>query len=123
MNLVELDRRFSLAVRRLAKWRCAYCRRDFSCNPELLHCSHFHSRRLKSVRFDHDNAEALCWRCHGFLDNHPKAHAEWKLGRLGEERYWALHRRANEICKVDPRAIRNLIVEMEQSCKSDSLVC
>jgi hypothetical protein len=71
-----------------------------------LQCSHFHSRRLKSVRFDPENAEALCWVCHHYLDNHPREHEEWKRQRLGEERFKALMLRSQKIVNVDLTAIR-----------------
>jgi hypothetical protein len=86
---------------------------------EDLHCSHFHSRRNKSTRFDPQNATALCWECHWYLDHHPTAHKFWKLMQMGQERYDALARRANQIVKPDLKAIREWVrAEMQKGARS-----
>lgn len=74
---------FSRLVRSRADWACVRCGKRFRWGDSALHCSHFHSRRLKSVRFDPDNVEAMCARCHHFLDTHPRIHQEWKQRQLG----------------------------------------
>lgn len=64
-----------------------------------LECSHFFGRRKESVRFDEDNAEALCFTCHKYLGEHPHEHHSAKLDRLGQEKYDALVLRANRLKK------------------------
>jgi hypothetical protein len=118
-GLDRLDREFSLLVRIRANWKCARCGGDFSMKQEDLHCSHFHSRRNKSTRFDPQNATALCWECHWYLDHHPTAHKFWKLMQMGQERYDALARRANQIVKPDLKAIREWVrAEMQKGARS-----
>jgi hypothetical protein len=41
-----------------------------------------------------------------YLDHHPTAHKIWKLMQIGQERYDALARRANQIVKLDLKEIR-----------------
>jgi 5-methylcytosine-specific restriction endonuclease McrA len=104
-TLERLDQEFSLMVRTRANWKCARCGGDFSGNRDALHCSHFHSRRHKATRFDPENATALCFSCHWYLDHHPNVHRIWKLTQIGEERYEALAKRANTIAKLDLKTI------------------
>ena len=105
----SLDRDFSWMVRSLANWTCAACRQKFPVGSTDLHCSHFHTRSIKSTRFDLENCTALCQRCHHYLDNHPEAHRDWKREKLGREKYEALQHKANTVQKVDPEAIRAFI--------------
>jgi len=116
MPLDSLDRRFSLLIRDLAGWECAKCGRSF---PEdmrdLLHCSHFWSRGNKAVRFDRDNCDALCFECHTWFGMHPLQYEEWKLARLGEERFAALACRARQVSKIDLAALRSELRCLEAS--------
>jgi uncharacterized CHY-type Zn-finger protein len=67
----------------------------------MLHCAHFHSRVNKSVRFDSENCDALCFECHDYFDHHPIHYRDWKVARLGQERFDALASRAREVVKID----------------------
>ena len=60
MTIHDLDRMFSRLVRSRADWACVRCGKRFRWGDSALHCSHFHSRRLKSVRFDLENGESMC---------------------------------------------------------------
>jgi hypothetical protein len=111
VTIHDFDRMFSRLIRERANWMCAYCDKDYMHNPAGLHTSHFHSRRLKSVRFDPENAEAMCFACHAYLDTHPRVYAEWKRNHLGEERFEELRLRSQEIRKVDLDGIREAIAE------------
>jgi hypothetical protein len=56
------------------------------------------------VRFDPDNADAACKKCHYFIENHPegqKTLEEFKRNQLGEKRYNFLLIRANQTGKKD----------------------
>jgi DNA-directed RNA polymerase subunit RPC12/RpoP len=107
--LNDLDRQFSRLVRAHAGWRCAYCGKIFQLDRSQLECSHFHSRRLKSVRFDPDNAEAMCFLCHQRLDAHPREYEEWKRRRLGDEKFESLRLRSQRVVKPDLSAIKEAI--------------
>ena len=109
MNLTPLDREFSLLVREKAGWTCARCARLFEGAREELHCSHFWSRVNKSVRFDPENCDALCWECHYRFDQHPAEHREWKLAKMGPERFDALSDRARMIVRLDWALVRATI--------------
>jgi 5-methylcytosine-specific restriction endonuclease McrA len=116
VTIHDYDRMFSQLIRARANWICARCQKSFAFDRPLLQCSHFHSRRLKSVRFDPENAEALCWRCHHHLDAHPQEHVGWKRQRLGEERFEALRVRAQRIGKVDLIEIRDALEMLAIEC-------
>lgn len=95
-NKVKLDAAdiaFSKYVRTKAGWQCARCGRY--AEGQGLHCAHFHARRKESVRFDLENVDALCANCHRHFTNHYEEHKEWKLQKLGEDKYDLLMLRAN----------------------------
>lgn len=105
----KLDTKFSLLIRERARWRCEYCGRYF---PEGerggLSCSHFIGRRKRSVRYDPDNAAAMCYACHMKCEENPLDFATWVRLRLGDERYDDLRQRASyplKLTKVDREAL------------------
>ncbi len=112
MKIHDLDRMFSRLIRARAGWTCAYCGNNFDWDHSKLGCSHFHSRRLHSVRFDPENAEAMCFQCHYYLDTHPPVYEEWKRQQLGEERFEALRLRSQQTAKVDLVAIRETVAAL-----------
>lgn len=89
------DAAFSEFIRERAFWRCERCGRDCTSNHHGLHASHFKTRGNPRVRFDEDNAFALCVFCHDFMGKNPDEHTEFVRRRLGEDRFDALILRAN----------------------------
>lgn len=97
------DKKFSEYIRRRDRGLCQY---NFKCisGTEGTDCSHFQKRRKESVRFDPENCDLVCRRCHFFIENHPsgqKTLEEFKKKQLGEKEYKALLVRANTIGKRD----------------------
>ena len=97
IKIDKLDVLFSKLIRLLAGGKCEYCEKSF----KRLECSHFHGRRKRSVRYDTDNACALCFSCHTYLGSNPYVHTEWFKKRLGWEKFEALNIRAEIPMKVD----------------------
>jgi hypothetical protein len=64
-----------------------------------LHCSHFHGRGNWAVRFDPDNAVALCYGCHRIMGANPEEHREFIKSRLGAKKFNALRLRKNQVVK------------------------
>lgn len=52
-------------------------------------------RGKASTRFDPDNAAALCFGCHRWLDTHPDLKREFFRERLGDRAFDLLEIRAN----------------------------
>lgn len=105
IKISKADRLFSLCVRHLAKWTCQRCHRKYDPPTQSLQCSHFHSRGNKSVRFDFENAVALCVLCHQRFTANPLEHTDFFLKRLGKRRFDALTVRRYTYQKVDERMI------------------
>jgi hypothetical protein len=53
------------------------------------------TRRTQATRFDQDNALALCYGCHQFVDSHAKEKFELWISVIGDERFEALAARAH----------------------------
>ena len=115
----KADALFSDYIRELAGWSCENCKRQFVKKESLggsgLECSHFWSRRNKSVRWDKENAAALCTYCHRRMGENPADHAAFFIKRLGNSRYDALGVRARTPQKVDEKVIAmGLKMELER---------
>jgi len=63
--------------------------------------SHLEGRRKESVRFDEENCDTACRKCHQYLEEHKNEYREWKHKQLGEQRYNLLVIRANTPGKRD----------------------
>lgn len=104
------DALFSDIVRERADWSCENCRRTFVKKESLggsgLECSHFWSRRNKSVRWDFENAASFCSGCHRKFGENPAEHSAFFLKRLGQNKYDALGIRARTPAKIDEKSLR-----------------
>lgn len=99
------DIAFSLFIRYKAGWTCERCRRPYPVGSGNLQCSHFYGRGGKSTRCDEENAAALDGGCHQYFTANPEDHRAFFLRRLGEEKFYALVRRAHLPCRYyDDRA-------------------
>jgi len=103
IRLDPLDKLFSYFIRLRAKGVCEKCGNTVGFNR--LQTSHFHGRRKRSVRWDPENAAALCFTCHLYFTENPLAHVEWFKERLGEERFTLLNIQAQVIQKIDIEAV------------------
>lgn len=97
----KADKLFSDLVRTIAGWSCERCHVHYEPPTMALHCSHFHGRARKSVRWDKENASALCYGCHQYFTSNPQEHREFFLKRLGAERLEVLDMRARVPTKVN----------------------
>ena len=100
IKIDALDKLFSRYIRN--RDRC--CQRCGS--SKSLQCCHMHSRRHQNTRFDPDNAVALCFGCHQYLDSHPIEKIEFFQARLGGQGFDLLRARSQEACKIDREAIK-----------------
>lgn len=106
IRISSLDRKFSHWIRWIrAKGRCERCLKQYQYPSMALHCSHFHGRAKKSVRFDPENCQALCYGCHQFLGSRPVEHYEFMLKKLGQKRFDMLAVAANKYGMPDLKAI------------------
>lgn len=112
LKISKADRLFSLKIRSRDNWTCQRCLTKYEPPTQALHCSHFWGRGNKSVRFDEENACALCYGCHRILGSDPILHREFFLDRLGQEKFDALNFRARIPKKIDIKYIA-LGLEME----------
>jgi len=105
LKISKADKLFSLYIRHRAQFTCERCLTYYQPPTSALHCSHFHGRSKKSVRWDKDNAAAICYGCHRYLGSHPVEHAQFFLKRLGRAKFDALNLRADIPQKVDETLI------------------
>jgi len=107
IKLNALDKMFSKLIRVRDKWTCQRCFRYYPVeHKQGLHCSHYHGRRKKSVRYDPENACALCFGCHQYFHENPEKHKQFMLDRLGENRFNILQIRAETPGKPDYKLLK-----------------
>lgn len=96
VKIKAADSYFSRCVRERAGWKCERCGAQHQEKSQGLHCSHFHGRGKWSVRFDPDNAEALCYGCHMLMGSRPHDHAERIREKLGDGLFQILLEKSND---------------------------
>jgi DNA-directed RNA polymerase subunit RPC12/RpoP len=74
-------------------------------NIKKIHCGHYHSRRLMSVRYDEDNCRPQCPRCNTFQQGRHTEFGEALKKDIGEERFEELRLRAIMVTKIDFQSI------------------
>lgn len=71
MKRDKTDALFSRYIKLRSGGYCKRCGNYLGVHSRGLHCAHCFSRGKKSVRWDSDNAVALCYGCHRYLDQRP----------------------------------------------------
>lgn len=104
------DIAFSKAVRESFDWECQVCHSYGKHNPAMMDCSHIISRANRRTRFTVDNAICLCRSCHEKMGRNTLEHAALAQDVLGEDRYWALKRKANTVKKI-PKTVEKQIAK------------
>ena len=99
------DAKFSKMIRERDGYRCQRCKMQHVPNSQGLHSAHMFSRGKLRTRFDPENACALCYGCHRYLDQHPDEKRMFFRLRLGDEAFEALERRSNGT-KITDRPVR-----------------
>lgn len=106
MKISLVDKLFSLFIRDRDDWRCQRCFTQYSHPTMGLHNSHYFGRTKKSVRFDPQNCDALCWGCHRIWEKEDReGYRNFKIKQLGEKAHDALILRANMPQKIDYKMI------------------
>lgn len=118
------DTVFSTYIRK-RDGRCVLNRKCYKGVPRTiqeLHCAHFHSRRKESVRFDPENAVALCPACHIWVDSTVEGKIYFRAfmeERLGTKGLAMLDIRAEHLKKrddvLDMLYCKQLLSELEQN--------
>jgi hypothetical protein len=106
IKLRPADVKFSLYIRSRDKWRCCYCKKQYEPPTAGLQNSHFWGRARENTRFDPDNCDALCFRCHQYLGGDGREeYIAFKKAQLGEEGYRDLKIRAYAYKKKDDKLV------------------
>ncbi len=117
-TLDKADAEFSAYIRERDNHTCVRCGKkylkiDFEKRQRGLTNSHFWVRQHKSVRFDPENCDSLCWRpCHSQHWEKEKQgeYKDFKMKQLGKSRYKALERRARAVCPQDRAIIACMVL-------------
>lgn len=97
----QLSDRADKAFRDYIKDRDQHCRACGESDRSRLQCAHVISRRYHAVRWDEENAMALCAKDHMRFTNRPLEWELFVLDEIGAEKYAELRRKALTYSKVD----------------------
>ena len=112
-----LDALFSQVIRERDDYTCRLCHKNYRHDTGMLDCAHNIGRRRGSVRWDTDNAFALCRPCHNDIDQRPLDHADFIREELGEGRYETLKVKARELMKMTDKDRKDLAAYMRETLK------
>lgn len=120
VRIRKADSVFSKWIKTRDNYTCQRCFKRFDKdNARGLDCSHYHSRRKESTRFEPRNCDAVCTGCHMYFHQNPLEHMEWKKRQLGEKDFQSLLIQANQYQKKDDQAVilvyKALLKELESS--------
>lgn len=102
LKIKPADKYFSLYIRSRDEWTCKRCGKQFTPPTMGLHCSHYFGRTRKSVRWDEENCDSLCYGCHRYWEKENREeYRAFKVKQLGQRGFDALTVRANQIEKVN----------------------
>ncbi len=122
IRISALDKKFSHWIRWVrAKGKCERCSKQYQAPSMALHCSHFHGRAKKSVRYDPSNCQALCYGCHVYLGSRPVEHYDFMLKKLGQKQFDLLSIRANTHGMPDLKLI-SLWLDTESKIESSRIL-
>ena len=108
----ELDTMVSAFILKKGKYTCVRCHKQYLPKQRGLTCSHYWDRQYKSVRWDKDNLDPLCWRpCHSQKWEHDKQgeYKDYMLRKLGVKGYNKLEIKARSITKFSRVDLRLII--------------
>lgn len=95
MKRTAADIRFSKMIRERDGYTCQRCGAVHVPNSQGLHSAHCFGRGRLATRHDPDNACALCYGCHRFIDQNKAEKEALFRSLIGDDRYEALERRSN----------------------------
>jgi hypothetical protein len=88
IKISALDKLFSTYIRTRDNWACVRCLKRFKPPTNVLQCSHFFGRTMKSVRFEPDNCDSLCYGCHRYWEKEDReGYRTFKVKQLGQSRF------------------------------------
>ena len=116
IKISPLDRLFSRYIRLRDGGICQKCHKYLGLTGGL-HCSHFHSRRKQSTRYDEMNCVALCFGCHQYFGENRDEYEVWFKDHIGEREFDLLNARMRVIGKPDEELIWLYLKEKINSIK------
>lgn len=86
-TLSPADKAFADFIKARDGYQCQKCGKQYAKGDKGLQCSHHFSRRYYNIRFDPDNALALCHHCHNYWyqKDIPES-ARWLEEKLGKDK-------------------------------------
>ena len=109
MKVTAADNAFSTCIKERVNWHCEKCNKEFPQGTTVrggLDCHHLITRGGWAVRYDPDNAVALCVHDHRvWAEGNPFEVSEWAENKFGIVRINSIRRKAERV-EIGKRAHR-----------------
>ena len=105
---------------------CASCSR-IEGGGFIMTWGHIISRSVLHMRWDLDNALPLCWNqytgegCHPYFTTHPNEWKKFLFEHIGENKYWELVRRSNDITLMGQFDINEIKYRLQKEIKKHKI--
>lgn len=109
----ELDRVFSIYIRKRDKNICFTCKRYF----ERLQAGHFISRQHNSVRYSEMNTNAQCVACNVWKRGNIGEYAHQLIEKYGQKKFKELVAEGRKIKQWDKKELEKLVELYKQKTK------
>lgn len=118
-TLSPADKAFADFIKARDGYQCQKCGKQYAKGDKGLQCSHHFSRRYYNIRFDPDNAIALCHHCHNYWyqKDIPES-ARWLEAKIGKDKIDRLIALKNQP-QTKPTASEELAIAEEFTKKCD----
>lgn len=107
MTKAEVKKLDTLVSRKVRgrEGHCVFCKRP----GEIYHPHHLVSRRYRAVRWEPDNVQKICHRCHYRATNDPLWNDAMSVQVIGQERYDELKLMAQTVKAVNDYELVKLL--------------
>lgn len=113
MKISAADTWFSKAVKLRDNNTCQKC----GIQKERMECSHVHSRRHRTIRWDLMNAKTLCHGCHRWWHENPTESGKWFEETYGITHVEILLEKKNAYFKVPKSEEKEISKHYREECK------
>ena len=119
----KVDKLFSQYIRLRDGYRCqirlhSECRGYVPPPTIRIQCSHFFNRNHRSTRFDEENCDAFCDKCHWIVENDKNGrYYDWKLKQLGESKFSCLRYRHYQVVQYRQQDYQRIIADLKKKLR------
>jgi len=107
----DLDKVFSIFIRKRGKGKCISC--EAKSEWKNMQCGHYIRRSVMNTRWDEDNCHSQCMPCNVFKSGNYPAYTLALMGKYGAEIIEELNERSQQVRKWEKDELKEMIKKYE----------